>query len=192
MEPTRAVLHDTVTLIDKVTDVDLRLPTPCAGWDLAMLLGHMTAQHHGFAAAARGSGGDLAVWAQAPAGADAADRYREAVADVLAAFSVGDVFERPFHLAEFDATVPGRMAVGMHLVDYVVHGWDVAHTLGAGFRPGAEAVTAALEVARSVPDGADRLAPGAPFAPAHPVPVDADPLTEILLLLGRDPSRRPG
>ncbi|MDY7087879.1 MAG: hypothetical protein SYR96_22580 [Actinomycetota bacterium] len=47
----------------------------------------------------------------------------------------------------------------------------------------------ALGVARAVPDGPERLAAGSPFAPALPVPAGADPLTETLLLLGRDPSR---
>ena len=187
IEVTRGVLRDTITLIDTVTESDLRLPTPCASWDLAELIGHMTAQHHGFAAAARGDGADPADWKHTAAGPDAAARYAEAVADVLDAFSAPDVFERQFFLAEFGVTVPGHMAVGFHLVDYVVHGWDAAHTLGVAFRPGREAVSAALEIARSVPGGPDRLAAGAPFGPALPVPDGADPLTEILLLLGRDP-----
>lgn len=185
------VLDDTVRLVNQVTESDLRSPTPCAGWDLAMLIGHMTAQHHGFAAAARGRGDDRTAWRQVRAGSDAAERYAEAVADVLDAFAADDVLDRSFHLAEFGITVPGRVAVGFHLVDYVVHGWDVAHSLGLAFRPGPDAVAAALAIARSVPDGPDRLAPGAPFRPARPVPPSADPLTEILLLLGRDPAQRP-
>ena len=37
-------------------------PTPCEGWTLADLLAHMTVQHRGFAAAARGLGADPDVW----------------------------------------------------------------------------------------------------------------------------------
>ena len=59
-------LHRTAVLasVDAVNAVigdDLTRPTPCAGWDLATLLAHMTVQHRGFAAAARG-GTDLDVW----------------------------------------------------------------------------------------------------------------------------------
>ncbi|NUP44407.1 MAG: TIGR03086 family protein, partial [Streptomyces sp.] len=49
-------------LVRQSTVADLHRPTPCAGWDLADLLGHMTAQHRGFAAAARGAGGEAAAW----------------------------------------------------------------------------------------------------------------------------------
>ncbi|NML52559.1 hypothetical protein HHL19_17940 [Streptomyces sp. R302] len=47
------VVRDSVHLVARVTPADLTRPTPCAGWDLKDLLDHMTAQHHGFAAAGR-------------------------------------------------------------------------------------------------------------------------------------------
>ena len=56
-----------VDLVAGVTRDDLDRPTPCAGWTLADLLAHMSAQHRGFAAAATGGGADLAVWQPRPA-----------------------------------------------------------------------------------------------------------------------------
>ena len=47
-----AAVQTTVRLVATVTDDQLTWPTPCAGWDLAALLNHMTDQHHIFATAA--------------------------------------------------------------------------------------------------------------------------------------------
>lgn len=58
----RLAVTVSVDIVADVTRADLASPTPCAGWDLRDLLTHMTVQHNGFAAAARGSGADLAVW----------------------------------------------------------------------------------------------------------------------------------
>ncbi|MFC3988838.1 TIGR03086 family metal-binding protein [Actinoplanes siamensis] len=182
-----AAVRDTVGLVVRATPADLARPTPCAEWDLSALIAHMTVQHRGFAAAARGHGADLGVWTPTRPGADFADRYAEAAEDVLQAFSAVDLLERPFRLPELspDHSFPGRLAVAFHLVDYVVHGWDVATSLGLPFSPPAEILAATLPIARSVPTGPDRLRPGAAFGPAMPVPPGAGPLTEILLLLGR-------
>ena len=46
----------------------------------------------------------------------------------------------------------------------------------------------ALRIAAAVPDGENRLAPGAAFAPALPVPEDAPTLDRIVALLGRSPA----
>ncbi|MEU4424703.1 TIGR03086 family metal-binding protein [Actinoplanes sp. NPDC024001] len=175
----------TIDLVSRVTEADLGRATPCAGWDLAALLEHMTEQHHVFAAAARGAaaadGGDYA--------AAGGDDYAAAAEDVLAAFAGEGVLDRPFLLPEIGRPVPGRMAIGFHLVDYLVHGWDVARTIGAPYRPGPDLLAPVLAIARAVPDGPERRAPESPFAPARPVPDGADALTEILLLLGRDPDQ---
>ncbi|MFI5893556.1 TIGR03086 family metal-binding protein [Actinoplanes sp. NPDC051513] len=175
-------VRSTVELVADLTPADLSLPTPCAGWDLGALLAHMTAQHRGFAAAASGHGGDLAAWSSKPYSV----RDYAASADlVLSAFAAPGVLDRTFELPEFGASFPGRLAIGFHLVDYVVHGWDVAVSLGRPYAPDPAVLAATLPLARSVPDDASRLAPGAAFAPALPVPADADPLSEILLRLGR-------
>src|ERR1700736_5927253 len=70
----RTAVLASVDVVGAVTANDLRRPTPCEGWSLADLLAHMTVQHHGFAAAARGAGAESAVWEAANAAdAGAAD-----------------------------------------------------------------------------------------------------------------------
>jgi uncharacterized protein (TIGR03086 family) len=187
IEADAAAVRDTLLLTAAITAADLGRPTPCAGWDLRALLAHLTAQHRGFAAATRGRGGDPAVW-QPRESTDPVADHAAAAADVLAAF--GDPERRDeFDLPELSTgrPVPAATAIGFHLVDYVVHGWDVARTLGAAYRPAPAVLAAALPIARAVPDGPFRQAPGAAFAPAVPVPPGAGPLDEILLRLGRRP-----
>lgn len=183
-----AAVRDSALLVAQVAEGDLGRRTPCAGWDLGTLLEHMTTQHHGFAAAAEGRGGDPEVWQVTP-GPSVAERYARSAAEVIAAFAAADVLDRPFTLPEFgtERPFPGRLAVGFHLVDYVVHGWDVARSLDLPYQPAAEVLALTVPIARAVPSGAARLAAGAAFAPEIAVAADADPLTEILSRLGRDP-----
>jgi uncharacterized protein (TIGR03086 family) len=187
-----------VDLLDPVTADDLSRPTPCAGWDLAALIAHMTAQHRGFAAAAAGHGADPGPWKPVPADDPVAayrraaggpvSAYRRAADDVLAAFATAE--DALFTMPEIGPmTVPARMALSFHLVDYVVHAWDVAVARGVPFDPAPELVTATLPIALAVPDDDQRLSPGAPFRPAVPVSETATPLERLLAALGRDPAR---
>ncbi|MFJ8965313.1 TIGR03086 family metal-binding protein [Lentzea sp. NPDC102401] len=174
-----------VEIVSKVSADDLGKPTPCSEWTLAELLAHMTAQHHGFAAAARGKGGDLAAWEVSVSSRPVVD-YAEAAEDVLAAFAEPEVPQREFELPEFGARFPAMQAIGFHLIDYVVHGWDVARSLGLDYHLAPELAEPALRIALAVPDGEARLKPGAPFGPAL-VADDDDPLNRVLTALGRSP-----
>lgn len=169
-------------LVRASTVADLRRPTPCAGWDLADLLAHMTAQHRGFAAAARGAGGDPAAWAVIGA-ADPVAAYQAAAADAGTAFAAVSGAEQPFTLPEFTTkkSFPAVVAIGFHFLDYVVHAWDVAATLGVPFTAEPDLLEAALPPALAVP------AASAAFAPELPAPPDAGTLARILTRLGRTP-----
>ena len=176
----------TLPLVARVTTADLARATPCREWDLGALLAHMTAQHRGFAAAAAGNGADPQVWQPAD---QPLRQYAEAAEEVITAFAAPGVINRDFLLPEVagDRPIRGATAIGFHLVDYVVHGWDVARSLGLPFALSTEVLLTALPVARAVPGGDRRLVPGAAFGPALPISSDVDPLTEILALLGRAP-----
>lgn len=178
-----------VAVVACVRADDLDRPTPCTDWTLAELLAHMTVQHHGFASAAEGHGADPGVWRVRPL-ADPVAEYAAAARRVTAAFGADDVLDRSFALPEFGAGVefPGRQAIGFHLVDYVVHGWDVARSLGVGLELDPDVLDAALEIAAAVPDGEQRLVPGAAFRPGVPAVADAPGLDRVVALLGRSPT----
>jgi uncharacterized protein (TIGR03086 family) len=190
----RAAVLASVDIVNNVTPKDLHRATPCDGWDLAHLLAHMTVQHHGFAAAARGDGADPARWDTATVAdavaIDPAGTYAAAAADVLDAFADDAVLAASFALPEFGqgAAFPGSQAIGFHFVDYVVHGWDVARAINAPFMLPADVIAAVLPLVFAVPDGDFRATPGSVFAPAIAAGEPISDLDRALLHLGRSPA----
>ncbi|TCO33104.1 uncharacterized protein (TIGR03086 family) [Kribbella steppae] len=177
-----------IDLVARVTDADLSKPTPCRAWTLYGLLAHMATQHNGFAAASRGDGNE-AVWKLRDLGDDPVKAYIDSAEHVLTAFAEDGVADRLFPLPEFgtDQPFPGHQAISFHFIDYVVHSWDVAKTLGTTVTFTPEVLDAALAVAHVVPTGDLRLTPGSPFAPDIPYS-GTDPLAQILAHLGRNPN----
>jgi uncharacterized protein (TIGR03086 family) len=181
-------------VLDRLDPEDLGRPTPCTGWDLQALLEHMTGQDHGFAAAvraaARGGDVDVAAFAPRPLGSSPTSSLTAGLDEVVAAFAAGS--DGPVLLPEFGARLPVPIVVRMHLIDTLVHGWDVAAALGrqadytAELDP--EVVAAALTMSEQIPDDESREGPGAPFGHALPAPAEATPWTRTLTLLGRDPA----
>ncbi|MEV2251841.1 TIGR03086 family metal-binding protein [Streptomyces sp. NPDC050147] len=188
----RTTLQESLRVLRAARDADWARPSPCVGWTLRDLVAHMTAQHHGFAAAARGSGADRTYWIAPELGRHPFKVYDESVRHVLAAFAEEGAGERGFVLPEVGGTFPGRVAVGFHLLDYVVHTWDVASVVGIGIDLPRPVVDAALDIARRVPKDPEHRGPGAAFAPVLPTPEDASPLEEMLALLGRSPESHTG
>jgi uncharacterized protein (TIGR03086 family) len=168
----------------------LTRPTPCVGWTVADLLAHMTVQHRGFAAAARGAGAQLSVGQVQPLGDHPAEDYAAAADDVIAAFAEADVANATVRLPEISPTVdfPAAQAISFHFIDYVAHGWDLAMALGVPWEPSTTVLDAAAVVAARVPTGDARLTPGAAFQPVVAAEDDAGPLDRILAVLGRSPN----
>ncbi|MFJ8473950.1 TIGR03086 family metal-binding protein [Kitasatospora sp. NPDC094011] len=185
-----------VDVVDRVRPEQLDRPSPCADWTLGRLLEHCVGQHQGFAAAARGAGPDLALFADAELDADPAADFRRTGADLVAAFRAGAADERALWLPEIrdGGPFPFRMAVGFHLVDTLVHAWDVAAALGD-----ADALVAAVDrddaladalltVTEAVPDTPEARAPGRAFRPGLQPADGAGRFARALALLGRDPA----
>ena len=185
------VVRATVSVVSQVGPADLARPTPCADWTLAELLAHMTAQHDGWAAAAAGDGGDLSRWQPGPPAADPVQEYAAAAGRVLAAFGADGVLDREFALAELSPLLrfPAAEAISFHFIDYLVHGWDVARSLGLDppdYDP--DLLAAALPVAQAVPDGELRKQGVVPFAPGISVAGVLSVMDQIVAMLGRSPS----
>jgi uncharacterized protein (TIGR03086 family) len=186
-----AAVRHSMDIVGRVTPDDLGRATPCAAWTLADLLGHMTVQHRGFAAAAAGDGADLAHWRFEPAGDDAVERYLQASEQVIAAFAVaGEEFTLP-EFGDPAPSYPAHVAMSFHFIDYVVHAWDVARAIDVEYVLAPELADPALRIALNVPNAERRLRPGAAFVPALETSAgDADSgsaLDRVLLWLGRDP-----
>jgi uncharacterized protein (TIGR03086 family) len=130
------------------------------------------------------------VWRVGPLGGEPIVAYAEAADDVVAAFVEPGMADARFALPEFstEVTFRGERAIGFHFLDYVVHTWDVARSLGVPHDLPPDLVRAALPGAQAVPDGPGRNRPGAAFAPRLTPTADATDLDRLLGLVGRSPA----
>jgi uncharacterized protein (TIGR03086 family) len=177
-------LADCSEFVDRAARTDLRQPTPCRGWDLAALLGHMAGQNAGFAVAVEKGDADRAAYEPPPITPPTlVTTWTASVDRVRAAFARADP-QAEVNLAELDRQVTVAQALRMQLLDSAVHAWDVAATLGLAYRPSAKIAALVLDFARDIaarPGGT----PGV-FAAARPE-AGLDPWADALRLLGRDP-----
>jgi uncharacterized protein (TIGR03086 family) len=182
------VMQISIAVVSPVDVADLDRPTPCAGWSLGRLMAHLVGQNYGFAAAADGAGQEPAVFADRPVGERPAAEYAESAERVVAAFNRPGLIDGTMYLAEVRGgmTFPAPTAIGFHLVDYVVHSWDVARCLGHGVEFSDDALAVALSVAEAVPDQAKSLDEAAPFRPSVQV-TGGSMLDQIVATLGRSP-----
>ena len=180
-------LADCGEFADRAARTDLRLPTPCDGWDLAALLGHMTGQNLGFAVAVEQGDAELSAYEPPRIAPDTLQATWTASVDRLRdAFARADP-QAEVNLAELGRQVTVAQALRMQLLDSAVHAWDVATSLGLAYRPSAETATLVLGFAREIaarPGGT----PGVFDAP-YPE-AGLDPWADALRLLGRDPGDR--
>jgi len=186
----RAMRHS-VLIVSQIDDDRWDAPTPCAGWTVRDLLTHMTTENRGFAAAARGETSARDAWVDRSFGSDPRHDYATSADEVVSAFSAA---APELWLPNIHETFrfPATQAIGFHLLDYVVHTWDVAASIGRPFTVADDLVAAAQEVAdRDVPDNERRRRPNAGFRPPVTGTDDPDPFRRLLAFLGRDPDWTP-
>ncbi|WP_161958420.1 TIGR03086 family metal-binding protein [Ornithinimicrobium cavernae] len=178
-------IHTATTYVSWIKEEDLPRATPCRGWDLATLLGHMVGQNRGFALAVRDG--------TAPRTAYRSERFThgrwlDSAYGLLQAFAQADphatILEVELHPTK---QLPLSQVIGAQLLDTAVHTWDVARTLDLSYVPTREIADAVLRVAETVPDNASRRRFGAAFAPALPEPPASSAWERALTMLGRDP-----
>lgn len=176
------VLHDgaldaTGAVVTRVRSDQLLLPTPCAEWDVGRLIEHLIEGNEMFTRAIDGETADVA-----------ADDPREAYA--RSAEAVRRAWRRPGVLAQearlpFGA-IPGVVAVRMHFVDHLVHGWDLATATGQDNIIDLALATAAFEEMTQALDDSAR-GPGMAFAPQVAWPAGAPLHERLVAFLGRHP-----
>ncbi len=186
----REAVLDSVRVVLLVGADDFERSTPCDGWTLRDLLRHMIVQHRGFAAAASGRITTLDEWLPSSVATDLVLDYLDSSAHVIRAFADQSLGSRWLLLPEISTsdTVSVKRAMGFHLVDYVVHAWDVAKAIGVHYQPSAAVAEAAWQVASRVPNSPERVEPGSSFAPSLDVGSDAPMIDRIVATLGRSPA----
>ncbi|MFH8349330.1 TIGR03086 family metal-binding protein [Streptomyces sp. NPDC018045] len=173
----RVAAHVTA-LVDGVPGEALAGPTPCDGWTVRRLIGHMTWENLMIASIAR----------DAPRtdqdadhlGDDHAAAFRASVGEALTAFTQSGMPERTYGPYE----APGALFVQQAAVELLAHGWDLARALGAPGDLAPEVAEEVLEAARGLYGTAPRTRGGS-FAPERPAPAGASGADRLAAYLGR-------
>lgn len=128
-------------MIATVNDSEMSLPTPCHGFDVAGLLGHLDMVARRVIALAEDTD-PMAIPDSVPAPADGwHSNWLLSLDNVTQAWADPETLDRPMTLPW--ATGPGSMLLSTYVAELTVHTWDLAQALG---RP-AEFDDAVLEAA---------------------------------------------
>lgn len=158
-----------------IPDAAMANPTPCAGWTVTDLLHHMNERHGAVA---------QTVLPPLEGNGDPRDDFaRIAARWVTALDQTGETVNMPRR-----GPVSTEWVLGVHVVDMLVHRWDLARALGTTPVVPARLAQIALPLARA------NTAPGSPLngpGGVYDPPLAEDParpaLDNIVALLGRDP-----
>jgi uncharacterized protein (TIGR03086 family) len=182
----RQALDATGVIVAGVRPDHWAAPTPCEEWDVRALTNHLVSGNRWAAELAGGKtidqvgtalDGDLL-------GDDPLFSYQQSADAAAAAFEAPGALDAPCAVSY--GPVPGSVYVGHRIVDVVVHGWDLAVATGQDTHLDPDLVAACTEIVEPQLDG---LRASGAFGQAIPVPADAGNQTQMLIWLGRDPSR---
>jgi uncharacterized protein (TIGR03086 family) len=179
----RSAVRYTLAAAGSASSAGLADPTPCAGWDLGILLAHVADSMGvlGEAIAARAAAPEPASEGGRPGG-DPLVTLRCRAAGLLAACAGAGPRERPVVIG--DRWLPASMTAVAGALEITVHGWDIAASCGTPRPVPPGLATILLPVAPLLITPAIR--PGL-FAdpvrvPGRPVPGD-----QLVAFLGRQP-----
>jgi uncharacterized protein (TIGR03086 family) len=157
----------------------LSRPTPCAGWDLGDLVGHL---NDGVCVLREGIDTRRIARHAPPDPGDPVATFRFRAHELLGAWLASGIDDDPIAIGT--QPLPAVVVAGTGAVEIVVHAWDVAVACGMR-RPIPPALaTELLGICPLIASGAMR---SALFAPPVPVPSNAIPSDRLVAFLGRDP-----
>jgi uncharacterized protein (TIGR03086 family) len=171
-----SVLAKTGAIIAGVEPEQARLPSPCEEMDVTRLVDHLVGWAAAFAARVNGEPleGDPNALV---AGADPAGEFSVAACGLVSAYRA----DRP------DAR---SLPVGMLLMEYLGHGWDLATATAQPTGFTAAEASRALELGRTMLKPEYR-GPGKTFGLELPSADTDPPIDQLVAFLGRSPGWRP-
>jgi uncharacterized protein (TIGR03086 family) len=164
---------------------DWRRPTPCSEWDVRALVNHVVGGNRRYQLLLHGAPSEEVEATRAidHVGNDARASFAETADAVVACFQEDGALERIGHHVTGDRT--GRELLSMRILDVAIHGWDLAHALGADETLDEDVVAFLLTYTAGLELDARQRA----FAVADvDVPRDASPQGQLLHRLGRHPN----
>ncbi|WP_151483225.1 TIGR03086 family metal-binding protein [Streptomyces albicerus] len=179
------VLSKTGDLIEGVEGGRLGSPTPCEEYDVETLVNHLVGWLMLFEARCHGRPYDSDP-AQYRCGADPAGEFRAAAAGLVAGWEKYG-FDREVAVTG-DAKLPAAMVFNMTLMEFSVHGWDLAVATAQPV-PFTEQEAAEILARAEVTLPPQYRGEGMPFGEIVPVAEDAPAADRLAGFLGRDPLR---
>ena len=173
-----AVLATTVSVLDGVGADDWTRPTPCDGFDVAALVEHVVRWSLTYAGRV-----GLSTPSQPLAAHRSDDGTGHPAAQLLR--DVAPVIVTGYRS---DSEGSRSLPLGIVLLDYIGHTWDLAVATGQELRLPDSAVDRALAAGRSILTPEAR---GDSFGPEVVVAPDATGLERLVAFLGRDPGWTP-
>jgi uncharacterized protein (TIGR03086 family) len=184
VEDLQRVLEDARALVRPITAADLSTPTPCEGWDVKGLLGHMTDIVQTFAAGVRGEEFKPAAGTSAAEATDIQQAYGQGVDALLAAARAPGALDGT--VAMPGGPMPTERALAIALADQMIHSWDIAKALGKPFQMDDRMAAGTLRGLHHILTP-ERRGPGKAFAAEVPCPADAPAQDRLLAFTGRQP-----
>jgi uncharacterized protein (TIGR03086 family) len=178
MEQLDVLIPGFVRLASQDREGLLDLPTPCEGWVVRDLLGHVNGGARAFAAAF-----EERPVRERELGDDPADTVAEALADFDVAVRSAGALERT--VASPFGPMPGEVFARLAALDLLMHSWDLSRATGQDLALPDGIVQAADEFARqAVTD--DLRTPGV-FGPEVAAPANSSRLDALAAFTGRRP-----
>ena len=189
IRPAAAQMAD---LLANVPDDAVDGPTPCEGFALGQLIGHVIGFAQVFTLSARKELGPMTATPPKPDDADLEPGWQQRAAEHLAAlgeaWQADDAWDGMTQAGGVD--LPGAVAGRIVLDELVVHGWDVARATGQPFEPD-DGYVAEVEATVTQFRGDNTGEVPGLFGPTVAVPANATPFERLLGLTGRDPTWSP-
>jgi uncharacterized protein (TIGR03086 family) len=167
-----------------VTTADLDRGTPCVGWDVRTLLGHVAGFYDAVADALHGERVDL-VAASIDVGDDPAHQVESAATRMLLAWREPDALDRTLETTIRD--MPAALATRIVTGDSLLHAWDLARAFDRQLTMPDDLAAAQLAMMQQYYDPATR-GPGRGFDVAVDWPTTAPVQERLVALSGRDPA----
>ncbi|WP_128377872.1 TIGR03086 family metal-binding protein [Streptomyces cavernae] len=174
-----------------VTEERLGGATPCPGYAVRNMLGHLLGLAVAFRDAGRKDLGETTDTPPTAAVPDIGPGWREELPRALD--ELAEAWRDPAAWSgdtrAGGVPLPGAVAGAVVTDELVIHGWDLARATGQEYEPDAAALRASYEFLLASAEEPDRG--GGLFGPVVPVPEDAPLLDRAVGLSGRDPGWKP-
>ena len=164
---------------DRIREDQFGAVTPCADFDVAGVLGHMTGLASGFAPMFRGE--EPALDSSPPADTSATDQFNHAMDELLAAVTSPGALERTIQTP--GGPMPGAVFARLVAFDGLVHGWDLASATQQDWQPPEQLVSEVDTFAREAITAEMRN--GDAFGPEQQPPPNANTMLRLVAFTGR-------